>query len=62
MSHAFDECPAKPRLEYLEHKDALQNGTMDRIENKVDRVLWAIIGGLGTLVVALVGVILGVVT
>lgn len=62
LSHLFDECPAKPRLEYLEQKDRLQNGTMDRIEKKVDRVLWAIIGGLGAVCLALIGLLAGLLT
>lgn len=61
MSHTFEDCPAKPRLEYLEKKDELQNGTMGRIEKKVDRVLWAIIGGLGAVCMALIGLLAGLV-
>lgn len=59
MSHLFDQCPAKPRIEYLEHKDQQQNGTMGRIEKKVDRILWAIIAGMGAVVLALIGMIAG---
>lgn len=58
-SHSFDACPAKPRIEYLEHKDRVQNGSLGRIEKKVDRILWAIIGGLGAVVIALVGLVAG---
>lgn len=59
MSHDFDACPAKPRLEYLEKKDRAQNGSLQRIEKKVDRILWAIIGGLGAVVLALIGLLAG---
>lgn len=57
----FNTCPAKPRIEYLEKKDTEQNGKLSRIERKVDRVLWAIIGGLGAVVVALVALLAGLV-
>ena len=57
--HDFDGCPAKTRIEYLERRDEIQNGTMGRIEKKVDRILWAIIGGLGAVVMALVACLTG---
>jgi len=57
--HDFNDCPARPRIEYLEHRDEIQNGTMGRIEKKVDRILWAIIGGLGAVVMALVACLTG---
>jgi hypothetical protein len=56
--HEFDNCPAKPRLEYLEKKDAEQNESLQRIEAKIDRVLWAIVGGLGVVVMALIGAVI----
>lgn len=62
VDNQFSSCPAKPRIEYLEHKDRQQNGKLGRIEKKVDRILWAIIGGLGAVVLALLALVAGMVS
>lgn len=57
MTHEFDTCPAKPRIELLEKNDRDQNGSLQRIEAKVDRILFTIVAGLGAVVLALIGTI-----
>ena len=55
MEHDFECCPAKPRIESLERsQDAI-----DRIEAKVDRLMFATMGGLGLVILALIGAIAG---
>lgn len=61
MSHQFEECPAKPRLEYIEKWQKDQNGTLGRLEKKMDRLMWAILSSMGVIVVALVTTLLAVV-
>ncbi len=53
----FEHCPAKPRIEYLEKKDEAQNGTMRRIEEKVDKLLFRTVAGLAAVVLCLMGAI-----
>jgi hypothetical protein len=59
VAHEFDDCPAKPRIEALEEKDRVQNGCVQRIEQKIDRLMFATMGGLGLVILALVGAIAG---
>ncbi|MEN6544945.1 MAG: hypothetical protein ABFE07_02795 [Armatimonadia bacterium] len=65
MTHDFDDCPAKPRIEALEAREMLQNGTvqrlegkLDRMQDKMDRLLWTILGGLGAVVMALIAAVI----
>lgn len=55
MTHDFDDCPAKPRIEILEQGQR----AIDRIEAKVDRLMFATMGGLGLVILALIGAIAG---
>ena len=58
-AHPLEEydCPQSPRIRYLEDKDRDQNGKLTRIEKQVNRILWAMIGGLGAVVIALIAMI-----
>jgi hypothetical protein len=59
MTHTYEDCPAKEAIDDLQAWQQRQNGSLQRIEKQVDRILWAIIGGLGAVCVALIGVVVG---
>jgi len=59
MTHTYEDCPAKKSIDDLQAWQQRQNGSLQRIEKQVDRILWAIIGGMGAVCVALIGVVVG---
>ena len=59
MTHTYEDCPAKEAIDDLQAWQQRQNGSLQRIEKQVDRILWAIIGCMGAVCVALIGVVVG---
>lgn len=53
----FEDCPAKPRVECLEEWQVRQNGSLERIEKKVDKLLFWLLASIGGLTVVLIGLI-----
>lgn len=60
-AHLAEECPQEPRLVYLEKWQKDQNGTLGRLEKKMDRLMWAIVTSMAVIVMALVSTLLTVV-
>lgn len=58
MQLRYECCPAKGKDEEFERWQTDQNGKLGRIEKQVYRIFWAIIGGLGAVCMALIGVVL----
>lgn len=55
----YDHCPAKPAIISFKDWQERQNGSLQRIEQKVDRLFFATLGGLSAVVVATIGAIIG---
>lgn len=57
-AEAYENCPAKSEIEAFKQWQERQNGSLQRIEAKVDKLFFAIISGSVSLILALVGAIL----
>jgi hypothetical protein len=53
----YDECPAKAEVDDLKGWQSRQNGSLQRIEEKVDKLQNSILGATFTILVALFGYI-----
>ena len=52
-THHYDDCPAKPEVENLKDWQERQNGHLGRIEKKVDRLLYWLLGSMGSVIAVL---------
>ena len=53
-THTIEGCLQESRLDYMEKWQHDQNGTLTRLEKKLDRLLYAVLGGMSSVVVALI--------